>query len=349
MSQSAQILDAHPPSTKTGLPGEKKAPEAEGGAAKPAPLNSTQTQQIFFQTLKKRGPGRIRDYTGQIPPPGAAHSQVLLTPWNQEGTSLYSVTSLDITTYRREDNDMIHGTSLLEAAGVTPVMRDSLLRCQRNRSVVNDGPPQFQGVWITLEGALALANIYGITERMYPLFTEYIRDQVLLDPKQDTEAVNIPDKDVANQQTTTIEPFTSAFHFGPLPDRRKQERRPNNQDQETKAHKRFDCQQSCTKIGTDSISVSNDEYKSQSAPSDQSYVDQLAQLGRLKKGSQQKAANAKAYLQSQTDSTEASIIDCEVSGQQLEMEEEQRATRRSMREQLEQLDDTDRRRKLPHS
>jgi len=64
---------------------------------------------------------------------------------------------------------------------------------------------------------------------------------------------------------------------------------------------------------------------------------------------QQKAADPKEYLQSQIDSTEASNIDCEVRGQQLEMEEEQRATRRSMRAQFEQLDDTDRRRKLPRS
>ena len=75
---------------------------------------------------------------------------------------------------RREDNNMINGTKLLNVAGMGRGRRDGILKSEKVRHVVKVGPMQLKGVWIPYERALDFANKERITDLLYPLFVHNI-------------------------------------------------------------------------------------------------------------------------------------------------------------------------------
>lgn len=111
----------------------------------------------------------ITDPTGQKPPPNIK-PKITTTLWEDEGTLCFQVEARGICVARREDNDMINGTKLLNVAGMTRGRRDGILKGEKNRHVVKAGAMHLKGVWIPYARALDFANREKIIDLLYPLF-----------------------------------------------------------------------------------------------------------------------------------------------------------------------------------
>ncbi|RKP10351.1 transcription regulator HTH, apses-type DNA-binding domain-containing protein, partial [Thamnocephalis sphaerospora] len=94
------------------------------------------------------------------------------TLWEDEGTICYQVDAESVCVARRQDNNMINGTKLLNVVGMTRGKRDGILKNEKQRVVVKVGAMHLKGVWIPFERAKALAEQYGILEKLFPLFAE---------------------------------------------------------------------------------------------------------------------------------------------------------------------------------
>jgi len=86
------------------------------------------------------------DQTGQIAPPGMK-PRVTATLWEDEGTLCFQVEVRGVCVARREDNNMINGTKLLNVAGMTRGRRDGILKSEKISHVVKIGPMRLKGVW----------------------------------------------------------------------------------------------------------------------------------------------------------------------------------------------------------
>ncbi|SAL97914.1 hypothetical protein [Absidia glauca] len=94
------------------------------------------------------------------------------TVWEDEGTVCYQVDAKSVCVARRQDNDMINGTKLLNVVGMSRGKRDGILKNEKGRVVVKVGAMHLKGVWITFERAKDLAAKFKITDLLYPLFTD---------------------------------------------------------------------------------------------------------------------------------------------------------------------------------
>ncbi|KAI9259302.1 transcription regulator HTH, apses-type DNA-binding domain-containing protein [Sporodiniella umbellata] len=92
--------------------------------------------------------------------------------WEDEGTVCYQVDAKGICVARREDNDMINGTKLLNVVGMSRGKRDGILKNEKGRVVVKVGAMHLKGVWIPFQRARELATKFKILEFLYPLFTD---------------------------------------------------------------------------------------------------------------------------------------------------------------------------------
>ncbi|KAG1459850.1 hypothetical protein G6F56_006071 [Rhizopus delemar] len=92
--------------------------------------------------------------------------------WEDEQTLFYQVEANGIHVVRRQDNDMINGTKLLNVVGMSRGKRDGILKNEKGRVVVKVGSMYLKGVWITFERAKDLAIKYKIFELLYPLFVD---------------------------------------------------------------------------------------------------------------------------------------------------------------------------------
>lgn len=113
------------------------------------------------------------DTTGQLAPPGMK-PRVTATLWEDEGSLCFQVDAKGVCVARREDNNFINGTKLLNVAGMTRGRRDGILKSEKIRHVVKIGPMHLKGVWIPFERALEFANKEKITDILYPLFVHNI-------------------------------------------------------------------------------------------------------------------------------------------------------------------------------
>ncbi|KAJ1986440.1 hypothetical protein H4R33_003349 [Dimargaris cristalligena] len=94
------------------------------------------------------------------------------TLWEDEGTLCYQVDARGYSVARRQDNNMINGTKLLNVVGMSRGKRDGILKNEKGRVVVKVGAMHLKGVWITFTRAQQLATQYKIYEALYPLFVE---------------------------------------------------------------------------------------------------------------------------------------------------------------------------------
>ncbi|KAI7896504.1 transcription regulator HTH, apses-type DNA-binding domain-containing protein, partial [Mucor mucedo] len=94
------------------------------------------------------------------------------TLWEDESTMCYQVDSRGICVARRQDNDMINGTKLLNVAGMSRGKRDGILKNERGRIVVKVGAMHLKGVWIPFVRAKALANQFKIYDILHPIFSD---------------------------------------------------------------------------------------------------------------------------------------------------------------------------------
>ncbi|KAI9271417.1 transcription regulator HTH, apses-type DNA-binding domain-containing protein, partial [Sporodiniella umbellata] len=96
--------------------------------------------------------------------------RLIATVWDDQNTLCYQVDTQGICVARRQDNDMINGTKLLNVAGLSRGKRDGILKNEKKRVVVKIGAMSLKGVWIPLDRAKALASQFGISDTLYPLF-----------------------------------------------------------------------------------------------------------------------------------------------------------------------------------
>jgi hypothetical protein len=114
------------------------------------------------------------DSIGQQQPLGLK-PRVSTTLWEEEGTLCFQVEARGISIARREDNNMINGTKLLNVAGMTRGRRDGILKAEKVRHVVKIGTMYLKGVWIPYERALEFAAREHIVDLLYPLFVADIK------------------------------------------------------------------------------------------------------------------------------------------------------------------------------
>ncbi|KAI8987810.1 transcription regulator HTH, apses-type DNA-binding domain-containing protein [Mycotypha africana] len=101
-----------------------------------------------------------------------ARPKLTTTLWEDEGTICYQVDANGICVARRQDNDMINGTKLLNVAGMSRGKRDGILKNEKGRVVVKVGAMHLKGVWITFARAKLLAAQHKIQDILYPLFVD---------------------------------------------------------------------------------------------------------------------------------------------------------------------------------
>ncbi|KAL7319358.1 hypothetical protein PS15m_002504 [Mucor circinelloides] len=94
------------------------------------------------------------------------------TLWEDESTICYQVDCRGICVARRQDNNMINGTKLLNVAGMSRGKRDGILKNERGRVVVKVGAMHLKGVWIPFVRAKALANQFKIQDILHPIFSD---------------------------------------------------------------------------------------------------------------------------------------------------------------------------------
>ncbi|KAI9219951.1 transcription regulator HTH, apses-type DNA-binding domain-containing protein, partial [Blastocladiella britannica] len=70
---------------------------------------------------------------------------------------------------RREADNFVNGTKLLNLAHMTRGKRDAILKHERVRDVVKAGTMRLKGVWIPLARALVLAQLHRLETLAYPL------------------------------------------------------------------------------------------------------------------------------------------------------------------------------------
>ncbi|KAF1807528.1 transcription regulator HTH, apses-type DNA-binding domain-containing protein, partial [Mucor lusitanicus] len=92
--------------------------------------------------------------------------------WEEEGTLCYQVDANSVCVARRQDNDMINGTKLLNVTGMSRGKRDGILKNEKARVVVKVGPMHLKGVWITFNRAKELSYQFKISDLLHPLFLD---------------------------------------------------------------------------------------------------------------------------------------------------------------------------------
>ncbi|KAI7851606.1 transcription regulator HTH, apses-type DNA-binding domain-containing protein, partial [Circinella umbellata] len=92
--------------------------------------------------------------------------------WEDQNTICFQVDARGICVARRQDNDMVNGTKLLNVTGISRGKRDGILKNERGRVVVKVGAMHLKGVWITFARAKALAGQFNIDKVLHPLFED---------------------------------------------------------------------------------------------------------------------------------------------------------------------------------
>jgi len=104
--------------------------------------------------------------------PSIPRPKITTTLWEDENTMCYQVDARGICVARRQDNNMINGTKLLNVVGMSRGKRDGILKNEKGRVVVKVGAMHLKGVWITFNRAKTLANQFKIADLLFPLFVD---------------------------------------------------------------------------------------------------------------------------------------------------------------------------------
>lgn len=101
--------------------------------------------------------------------------KICTTFWEDAGTTCFQIRHEGILVSRREDNNYINGTKLLNVIGMTRGKRDGILKTEKKKDVVKVGLINLKGVWIPFERAYELARNEGVDAVLHPLFVGDIR------------------------------------------------------------------------------------------------------------------------------------------------------------------------------
>lgn len=112
-------------------------------------------------------------YSTQLPLAG--RHRVTTTFWEDENTLCFQVDVKGVCVARRNDNNMVNGTKLLNVCGMSRGKRDGILKNEKERIVVKVGAMHLKGVWIAFNRGKQLAEQHGIADALYPLFEPNIQ------------------------------------------------------------------------------------------------------------------------------------------------------------------------------
>lgn len=92
--------------------------------------------------------------------------------WDSENTICYQICINRIYVIRRQDNDMINGTKLLNIANISRGKRDGILKNEKEKVIIKNGDIYLKGIWIPFSCAKLLAIQYNIIKLLQPLFID---------------------------------------------------------------------------------------------------------------------------------------------------------------------------------
>ncbi|KAJ1972222.1 hypothetical protein H4R35_004796 [Dimargaris xerosporica] len=116
--------------------------------------------------------GHATDGSGHAQPHPYPRGKLTTTLWEDEGTMCYQVDARGFCVARRQDNNMINGTKLLNVVGMSRGKRDGILKNEKGRVVVKVGAMHLKGVWIPFCRARSLAAQNNLLDDLYPLFVD---------------------------------------------------------------------------------------------------------------------------------------------------------------------------------
>lgn len=117
----------------------------------------------------------------QDPPQRITKPRVATTYWDEEHTTCFQVRVDNIVVLRRENDNYVNGTKLLNVTGMTRGKRDGMLKIEKGRLVMRNGSMNLKGVWIPFERAAEIARNEGVDQMLYPLFVDDIREAFRLE------------------------------------------------------------------------------------------------------------------------------------------------------------------------
>lgn len=138
-------------------------------------LLTTSENKIDPDSILDQNPGLSLSSLTLGKPPEGVTPKITTTLWEDEGTLCFQVEVKGVCVARREDNNMINGTKLLNIVGMSRGRRDGILKAERKRHVVKVGAMHFKGVWIPYERAVTFAYKEKIIDLLYPLFIADIK------------------------------------------------------------------------------------------------------------------------------------------------------------------------------
>ncbi|CAK9438308.1 uncharacterized protein LODBEIA_P25320 [Lodderomyces beijingensis] len=142
--------------------------------------NKSRTSSTFSNKDRQ---SRATSISSSIPraeyPEMVVRPKVATTRWDDENTNCYQVRAKNILVSRREDNNYINCTKLLNVVGMTRGKRDGILKTEKVKNVVKVGSMNLKGVWIPFDRAYEIARNEGVDGILYPLFVKNIKEYFL--------------------------------------------------------------------------------------------------------------------------------------------------------------------------
>ncbi|KAI5958200.1 EFH1 [Candida theae] len=113
------------------------------------------------------------------PKPKFVKPLVATRSWEEENTNCYQVCANRVLVSRREDNNYINCTKLLNVTNMSRGKRDGILKTEKVKNVIKVGSMNLKGVWIPFDRAFEIARNEGIDELLHPLFVRNIKEYFL--------------------------------------------------------------------------------------------------------------------------------------------------------------------------
>ncbi|KAI5969440.1 EFH1 [Candida margitis] len=113
------------------------------------------------------------------PPANVVRPRIATLSWEEEKTNCYQVRAKNVLVSRREDNNYINCTKLLNVVGMSRGKRDGILKTEKVKNVVKVGTMNLKGVWIPFDRAYEIARNEGVDVLLHPLFVRNIKEYFL--------------------------------------------------------------------------------------------------------------------------------------------------------------------------
>lgn len=113
----------------------------------------------------------------------------------------------EILVSRREDNNYINCTKLLNVTGMSRGKRDGILKTEKVKDVVKVGTMNLKGVWIPFDRAYEIARNEGVDELLQPLFVRNIKEYFLTEGyklKNENESEELKPRKMKGQDKSNL-------------------------------------------------------------------------------------------------------------------------------------------------